>query len=1632
MGWTPPTDELVEETTWTPPATDEIVSDLPAASESEISRRLGEGGPSEDYVYKMSQLEPDGELAAEVAFEDEQKRNTQKGDKPYSVSVTDASGATAGTSPNHSFNSGLTEITKKKFLNSEFYQNPATRDRFVENYFKALDKKGINTKSLRSEISNWETAGTVAEIGAAPVTMGYPALLQGGKAVGEGMEMIGEGAISDPSAGPRGVLKTAAGAGEAAIGAGMLASGPIAAGFKAAEKTPAGPAVELAMTWAHHAKDKIIEVYEKDGSEIPQSVKDAMNDGALLLELASFVGLHKAGSKAIGKGDLNIEKSVDEAVADFSKEFNTTAKIEAAAESIEHPEVFPIVQQKIELEQDMKNPELQDAESQDMLKVEHEKVTEELNAKISEKSTAASDHAELSAAHSTAVDAVKAKITELQAKADAARGEFSKKLFTDQKSELEGQLKELEKDGPDAEPDKPVEEVSLSPDQPVVEDSPIQPITEPDIKPAVEAETEMRPGQESAIDITGTEAEKMPEEFKEYTEQEIADAYDQRNQELAGMDERSAKEQILHDYLQKIKRSDFDHYGDPNLLKGDKKYSDRIRKRHFAKNAQPLDVQLKQLSEAYDVEITPQDAIDYILDREANPSKYPNKTVKRAVSYTQIPEDAARILENYSEFDLSTIAAVKEATPFPLSEAQADAVIKYLKAKQNEVSKAKNADSVTNKSRKQSDAAGKESAGVGEKPTLAERIDEQNTLKGLDRAARGLSNIADKIGAKKNLLPEDKTALIDDLKDVAIGIAEHTGKKGAELLQAVIDFIKQAQSKFPEKELNAITEEDLRGIAKEFMPGEEGVKKTVVTHRAYEGEVREEVKKHLEDIGLTREKISQKERSDSAESFINDVGEHTALDAVKSGDIRGAAASSVIAKLIKRNDDQIGLLDATNVTELNRLAKEQAELVELLGQEAYFGGEFNSQLAYEYENSDIGYNLQKKIREYKDVNAGEITPEVEKKFAEYDAQIKDLNRKIADAEKKASEAEAAKVEVEKTKLRPKIYGKARIAKGLDDLAAAIGAKASVIGSERPRVIEALEDIGRGLIEEGLATAENVAAKVKEYVEKRFKGKINFEDFSKELDYDKIVRESADAEARRTEMAKDRVRKRIDELKGKIDSGDLSKKIRKPIIEDTELIGLKAEKLRIQELFDREIYKAELNNRTKNQKIKDSLWDAWGLTRVLSATGEFSFMGIQGLTLTMRNLVRNPAVVADAFKNSLRFFGSEKKTEQWIAKIKTQSWYPELKESKLSLTEPHAKLTAREELFYSDWANMIWNTIGKPVKMFKGETAFEKWKNASPFKAFERAAIGYLDTLRVARWLDGKRMLEMQGIDYRANPEAYKQMADVINTLTGRASIKFGGKIENAELLTKIFFSPRNWASAIKTSTPYGLYHFGKMRAGAKGFKPTVAQKIALSDLSIQIGITTSMVALAYAYFKDDGNPETGVETDPRSSNFGKIALGNNVYVDPWGGKIQQIVFTSRIIGEAMHDALGDKVSKGGMKTKKGEIVPLGTKFKAETMGGTAAQMAINKLAPSAALLASYASTEERNGETFDKYGQPFELSDEIKERLYPIYLGTILDLAKDGVDPLEGFLLFYAFFGGGVQKYGEKVPKKTASPEYIQ
>jgi len=983
------------------------------------------------------------------------------------------------------------------------------------------------------------------------------------------------------------------------------------------------------------------------------------------------------------------------------------------------------------------------------------------------------------------------------------------------------------------------------------------------------------------------------------------------------------------------------------------------------------------------------------------------------------------------------------------------------------------------------------------------------------------------------------------------------------------------------------------------------VKKTVLTKRLYEGKIRESVKSALEEYGLTREVENQSIAEKKGKQFVEEFGEDVSLDAIKSGDISGGEAVVVLDEVAKSLERK--MLTENDPVKMSELVAKQAEVINTLENIARKGGQFNAMLKKVYQNSDLGYNYETKVSEWKAENSGFIPKEVEARFKELDTQMKDLRKRIAETELKLREAEEKQAFdniVAEVRHKPKTErsGKRKIAEGLDELTNALGVKLSAVGDKKASATKALIKIGEGLIEEGIDTAKNVAEKIREYVEDKFKGKIDIKEYESDVIKhfeetlpkiterngkihipDKLIKElvkngaetiedlvsqvkeiakadfpditdreirdsitkygktqnptkdellakisrmkrigqliskledvqnkirplksglqrermdaeeralnkklreemkelpvdeetlagqirtvldarkqgvqnriedlqreieqgektpknqrtiaddealtklkeqlekvktehqekfadqnEAEKEAKRLSMAKKNTQNRIEELSKRLREGDFSKVEKKRLEPDLELSKLRFEKEKIQHEYDKEFEKDRLLKRTKMEKFGDFALEAWGMSRILKATADLSFIYVQG-----KYALTHPKIASKAFVQAMKLFASEKRAEKFIEDIRTSELYPTMKDSKLSIPEPNAKINASEELSYSGWLNSTWKAIGYPLK-YVSENAYENWDKVNPLKAFERASIGYLNTVRVLRFADGVKMLELRGQTLENSPKEYKNMADFVNTFTGRASL--GSLEQQSEMLARVFFSPRNWASVFKQSIllPRQMY---KWRETGDEYTFSVAQKMAFRDVSAWVGLSTTMATLAGAVLNNDDDKKTGVEKDIRSTDFAKIKLGDT-RVDPFGGYLSPIIMASRIAMDITHE-IAPKYSDGGYKNKDGKIVPLGKGY-VPTKKELLEQVAINKLNPSTSALYSYLAKKEKNGEWVNEYGKPYDFKEDLK--LYPMMADMIMEIYLEDPTALNGLLTFGAYFGLPVSKYGE-------------
>lgn len=161
-----------------------------------------------------------------------------------------------------------------------------------------------------------------------------------------------------------------------------------------------------------------------------------------------------------------------------------------------------------------------------------------------------------------------------------------------------------------------------------------------------------------------------------------------------------------------------------------------------------------------------------------------------------------------------------------------------------------------------------------------------------------------------------------------------------------------------------------------------------------------------------------------------------------------------------------------------------------------------------------------------------------------------------------------------------------------------------------------------------------------------------------------------------------------------------------------------------------------------------------------------------------------------------------------------------------------------------------------------------------YKASEAAYTGFLQRQRADIADKYLEIAQKTGVDI-TDKKQLEGIGKLVNSLTGRGHL---GKLEtSADTLNSIFFSPRMLKSNIDVLTAHQFQ---------QGVTPFVRKQAAKNLLKIVSG-TAAVLATA-----DIARPGS-VEWDPRSSNFGKIKIGNTRF-DVSGGMGSVTTLASRL------------------------------------------------------------------------------------------------------------------------------------------
>jgi hypothetical protein len=459
------------------------------------------------------------------------------------------------------------------------------------------------------------------------------------------------------------------------------------------------------------------------------------------------------------------------------------------------------------------------------------------------------------------------------------------------------------------------------------------------------------------------------------------------------------------------------------------------------------------------------------------------------------------------------------------------------------------------------------------------------------------------------------------------------------------------------------------------------------------------------------------------------------------------------------------------------------------------------------------------------------------------------------------------------------------------------------------------------------------------------------------------------------------------------SGEFVPFIKKSNIINDRVRKLESEEIALQEIYETNHYAHELRNRSGGEKARDYLIEGYASTRVIAGV-DLSAMMIQGLVMG----VIRPQHVPKAFIESMKQLASENKHIDFMNKLKTTDFYRKIKISGGYLGESGVKFIAREEQFQGEWINHIWNFLGRStVGIAKNKSTisaktFDIWKTLNPYKAGQRAFLGYINMMRLQAYNTYFSMLERNGKTIENDIASYKAAASWVNNTSMRG--KLFKKLEGAaDVLTLAMFSPRKVAANINILNPR---YYLKM-----WMRSPIMAKRAIRDMLQFMGTVSMTFAMAQLAGKLAGNDEDVVELNTRSSNALKIKIGNK-HIDILAGFAQVVVASSRLIF-------------GELKNKEGEIITLGQGYNVPTRKDILYRYFESKAAPSTGVaLRLLGSRIDEEGVRTDPFGEEISLKNEIARNTLPMWTQNMREIYEEGDPLVNSGLLFLSVLGANV------------------
>lgn len=434
------------------------------------------------------------------------------------------------------------------------------------------------------------------------------------------------------------------------------------------------------------------------------------------------------------------------------------------------------------------------------------------------------------------------------------------------------------------------------------------------------------------------------------------------------------------------------------------------------------------------------------------------------------------------------------------------------------------------------------------------------------------------------------------------------------------------------------------------------------------------------------------------------------------------------------------------------------------------------------------------------------------------------------------------------------------------------------------------------------------------------------------------------------------------LMEKVANGDFTQKKRRFIEPDKEATKLLYEYDKAKREWYEGVIKTRLAQRSTGKIIFDTAGEIANTARAILTSMDLSAVLRQGGFIA----IGNPLLAAKSIGPMFRVLRSESGQFAVEEEIRQRPNYSLYQRSKLHLSEHGAaSLIKMEEAYMSRWAEKIPGVA-----------------------ASARAYVTFLNKLRADSF---DTLVETLSHNGTPTLEESKAIANFINVATGRGSL---GKFEtSAVFLNTVLFAPKYVTSRFQMLAGQPMY------GGTGRTRKLIAKEYA--KFLVGAGVIYGLSQMAGAE----------VERDTRSSDFGKVRIGNT-RIDFMAGLLQSTVFLSRL-------------ASGETKKMDGSIVPLrgeNVPYSGDDTATVTGRFLRTKLSPvTGAGLNLVAGSNVIN--------EPMTPAQVGVNMVIPISFREIYVTMKEQGIPKGTILGLLSIFGAGVSTYAPKAPTPKNRPK---